>query len=230
MNRFRLGFGFSFLTLATIHVAFGVSPCPTPGLSSFQGSNQAYLTAGGGCNVVITIAANGSVSTTVTNSNPYDGSDDTLVGVINNSSTPLSQLTVSGSAISDFEGDGICAFGAGGIAGDTFTSGSSAYCSASALGGTDPQDYQGPNQTFTNFSSGNAVTVVFSPAIAGGGGTNFFSLEEPPSNALTVTTPTGTPTPLPTSTPAPASLILLATGIAAMGLYYLIQRQRSLNR
>jgi hypothetical protein len=226
----RLGFGFLLLTVATVHTALGAGPCPTVGPSSFQGSNQAYINAGGGCNVVITIAANGSVSTVVTNSNPYDGSDDTLVGVVNNSTTPLSQLTVSGSSISGFEGDGICAFGAGGIAGDTFTSGSSSYCSASALSGTDPQDYQGPNQTFTNFSSGNAVTVVFSPAIAGGGGTNFFSLEEPPSNALTITTPTGTPTGGPQPTPAPASLILLATGIAAMGLYYLIQRQRSLNR
>jgi hypothetical protein len=226
----RIGYGFLLLTAATMHIALGAGPCPSPGLSSFQGSNQAYISAGGGCNVIITIAANGSVSTSTVNSNPYDGSDDTLVGIVNNSSTPLTQLTVSGSAISGFEGDGICAFGAGGIAGDTFTSGSSSYCSASALAGTDPQDYQGPNQTFTNFSSGNAVTIVFSPAIAAGGGTNFFSLEEPPSNALTVTTPTGTPTGGGTPTPAPASLILLATGIAAMGLYYLIQRQRALNR
>jgi hypothetical protein len=229
MNRLRLALSFSLLTLGTIHIALGAGPCPTPGLSNFQGSNQAYLTAGGGCNVIITIAANGSVTTTTVNANPYDGSDDTLVGVINNSSTALPQITVSGSNISGFEGDGICAFGAGGIAGDTFTSGSSAYCSTAALNGTDPQDYQGPNQTFTNFSSGNAVTVVFSPAIAGGGGTNFFSLEEPPSNSLTITTPTGTPTGVP-PTPAPASLILLATGIAAMGVYYMIKRQRSVNR
>lgn len=227
MNRLRLGFGFVLLTLGTIHTALAISPCPTPGLSSFQGSNQAYLTAGGACNVVITIAANGSVSTSTLNSNPYDGSDDTLVGVINNSSTPLTQLTVSGSNISGFEGDGICTFGAGGLAGTSFTSGSSSYCSTAALNGTDPQDYQGPNQTYTNYSSGNSLTIVFSPAVAANGGTSFFSLEEPPSNALSVTTPASGPTGTPQPTPAPASLILLATGISAMGLYYLIQRQRA---
>ncbi len=107
--------------------ALAVSPCPTVGHSTFQGDNQPYLTAGGGCNVLVTISAAGT-SVQIVNSQPYDGSDDTLVGVVNNTSAPLSQLTISGSAIANFEGDGVCVFGAGGIAGDTFTTGSSAYC------------------------------------------------------------------------------------------------------
>jgi hypothetical protein len=158
---------------------------------------------------------------TTVNANPYDGSDDTLVGIVNNGTTPLSQLTVTGTEISDFEGDGICTFATGGLAGTSWTSGpSSSYCSAAALGGTDPQDYQGPNQTFTNFSSFNAVTVIFNTPIPVGG-TSFFSLETAPSSTtLTVSTGSG-----PTSTPAPASLWLIAIGFCAMGTYY-FQRTR----
>jgi len=193
------------------------------GPSTFQGSNGAYISAGAGCNVIVTVTSSGS-SVQVVNSNPYDGSDDTLVGVVNNTGAPLSQITVTGSNIGGFEGDGICTFGAGGIAGDTFTSGSSAYCSTQALAGTDPQDYYGPNMTFSNFGSGNSVTVNFSPALAAGGST-FFSLEEPPSNSLTVTTPGGT-TPV-TSTPAPASFYLAVVGLLALTGFYFYGRRAS---
>src|SRR5665213_468159 len=192
-------------------IAAGASPCPTVGHSTFQGDNQPYLTAGAGCNTLVTVNANSTITITVANSNPYDGSDDTLVGVVNNSSTPLTTLTWSGSGISGFEGDGICAYGAGGLAGDTFTSGSSAYCGTTQLNGTDPQDYYGPNMTFTNFGSGSAVTVNFTTAVPANGGTTFFSLEEAPSTSLVVTgpsTPTPTPSGLP-STPAPSSIWLV---------------------
>ena len=37
------------------------------------------------CNVIITAGPGGSFVTTVPNPNPYDGSDDNLVGIINNS-------------------------------------------------------------------------------------------------------------------------------------------------
>jgi hypothetical protein len=204
-------------TLMTVFavIAAGASPCPTIGHSTYQGDNQAYLTAGGGCNTLVTVNANGTITITVVNSNPYDGSDDTLVGVVNNSATPLTSLTLSGSGISGFEGDGICVFGAGGIAGDTFTSGSSAYCGATQLNGTDPQDYYGPNMTFTNYTNGNAVTVNFTTAVPANGGTSFFSLEEPPSSSLIVTGPGG-----PTPTPAPSSVWLIVIGFCALGAFY----------
>jgi hypothetical protein len=211
-------------TLLTVFavIAAGASPCPTVGHSNYQGDNQPYLTAGGGCNTLVTVNANSSITITIVNANPYDGSDDNLVGVVNNTSTPLTTLTLSGSGISGWDGDGICAFGAGGLAGDTFTTGSSAYCSAGQLGGTDPQDYYGPNMTFTNFGTGDAVTVNFSTAVPANGGTTFFSLEEVPSSSLVVTggpTPTPTPTGL-TGTPAPASIWLIAIGFCALGSFY----------
>src|ERR1039458_6534053 len=87
-----------------------------------------------GCNVVITINANGSVTVTVTDASAYEGSEDVMVGVVNNSTGTLSNLSLSGSGIFGFEGDGIC----------TFTFPGSNYCTATQRAGTDPGDYQGP--------------------------------------------------------------------------------------
>ena len=42
---------------------------------------------------------------------PFDGSDDTLVGIVNNSAKPVSAITVTGPGwpdLSGFDGDGIC--------------------------------------------------------------------------------------------------------------------------
>ena len=52
----------------------------------------------GGCNIVITAGPGGSFSTQVLNANPYDGSDDNLVGIINNSGATITQLSFSGAA------------------------------------------------------------------------------------------------------------------------------------
>jgi hypothetical protein len=60
--------------------ANAVAVCPTD------------IGSSGGCNVVITAGPGGSFSTQVLNSHPYDGSDDNLVGIINNSGATITQL------------------------------------------------------------------------------------------------------------------------------------------
>jgi hypothetical protein len=117
-----------------------------------------------GCGAVITIT-NGHSALTATGQGPYDGSDDTLIGVVNNSSVPISSIQLtSGNNIFGFDGDGVNGYlGIPNNAKDT-------------------TGYGGPNAYFTNInSSGTVGTVNFITPIAPNGGTGYFSLE----NALT---------------------------------------------
>jgi hypothetical protein len=189
--------------------AFAVagSVCPAAG-----GANpflHAPDAANTGCNVVITIAAGGAITTAITDSTPYENSEDVIVGVKNNSSSPTSSLNItSTTGAFGFDGDGICTF--------TFTG--SSYCSGTYYQ-SDPGDYAGPGVTFTNITGGgNNGTVNFSPAIPANGGTGYFSLEGLPSASLVVTTG-------PTGSPAPPSLVLLLAALACMGLYFAFRKQ-----
>jgi hypothetical protein len=185
--------------VASVALAGSICPAGT-GAKPFSHNPDNAAT---GCNVVITINANGSVTTTVTDPTPYESSDDTLVGVVNNSSTPVGSLTLMGSASSAIFGlemDGIC----------TFTFVGSGYCNASQIAGTDPQDYYGPTSTFTISNTQNG-TVNFNPPVPAGG-TTYFSLEGVPSASLGVIV--GPPT-----VPAPRSVTLLCIGLAVVLLY-----------
>jgi len=192
-------------------VAFAGSICPAGnGTNPFPHNPD---DGASGCNVVITINANGSVTTTVPDTTPYELSEDVLVGVKNNSSTALPSLAITGNNGNDvfgFDGDGIC----------TYTFVGSSYCSAAAQGGQDPQDYQGPTSTFSNISAdGTSGTVNFSPAVPGNGGSTYFSLEGLPTANLTVNVGGG-----PGPVPAPSSIGLIVIGFALVGAYQLKRR------
>ena len=179
--------------------AFGGSICPAgSGSNPFTHNPDNAAT---GCNVVITIAANGNVTVVVTDSTPYENSEDVLVGVVNNSAKPVGSVAISGSGVFGLDGDGIC----------TFTFVGSGYCSG-ALYQNDPGDYYGPTSTYTNIASGGSSgTVNFSPALPANGGTSYFSLEGLPTASLGVVATSGS---VPSSVPAPDSITLLGFGLA----------------
>jgi hypothetical protein len=198
----------AMLTLGSAATWAG-SICPAgTGANPFPHSPDSAAT---GCNVVLTISAGGAITATIPDSTPYEESEDILVGVVNNSSSSVTSLNLSGSNIFGFDGDGIC----------TFTFVGSGYCNSSQTSGVDPGDYAGPTSTFTNYSSGDTGTVNFSPGIAANGGTTYFSLEGVPSSTLTGTVgSTGPSTPTgPIAAPALSTfgmglLVLMLAGLS----------------
>ncbi|MGA2950164.1 MAG: MBG domain-containing protein [Candidatus Sulfotelmatobacter sp.] len=146
-----------------------------------------------GCGVIITIPPSGQASAAPTGEGPYDGSDDTLVGIINNSGAPLSSITLSaGTDIFGFDGDGPCNYAQ--FSNSIYSKPANpndcfnypAGVSTTAQPGADPYDYQGPDNTFTNYGSLTTGTVNFITPIPNGGST-WFALEGPPSGLSGVT-------------------------------------------
>ncbi|MBS1894863.1 MAG: hypothetical protein JST59_26485 [Actinobacteria bacterium] len=109
---------------------------------------------------------------------PYDGQEDTLVGVVNRSSQTVTQLPLSSPlGIFGFDSDGICSTGYPGTL----------YQDPGCPFG--PTGYEGPGTSFEPASKTTGV-VRFSPGIAPGGAA-FFSLEESlEASSLTVPPPT----------------------------------------
>jgi hypothetical protein len=129
-----------------------------------------------GCGVLITVTSiNGSGDATafsvanLGNGNPYDGVEDTLVGIQNSSTGVLNDIFLShpGSDLFGFDGDGPCSF--------------------NPLDCFGPTGYEGPNNTFLVVDADHG-TVNFTVGLASGTGT-WFALEGTPQSI------TGTPEP-----------------------------------
>ena len=175
-------------------------PCPL--LSGNSGPEGPTSGNAAVCNLTITFNSNGSIAT----SGPggaYEGNDDALIGVVNNSGHTISSFNLKGAGIFGFDGDGI----------DTYIDNQNPipyYAggpTANVPNAADSSGYGGPQGFFTNIVSNSTGTVNFIGGIASGT-TGFFSLEEP----VNVSAP-----PIITAAPEPASLAVLGAGLLAFG-------------
>jgi len=177
-----------FVFLLVASTAKAGATCPSIGVAT-------------GCGVQINITAEsgGAASafsvTNLGNGNPYDGVEDTLVGITNTTNATINSITLTASDSSGaffFDGDGACSYG---------------VVSCGATG------YEGPNMTFNTSgvdpAGGGTLVINFTGGLAAGAST-WFSLEGTP-NSLTGGGGVGN------QTPEPATLLLLASGLAAIG-------------
>ena len=174
--------GATFLSSEMVQAT--VAPCPQIGCAD-------------GCNEVITLNPGGTATITAGVATPYDNVEDQLVGVINNSASSVNSITLSGTNIFGFDGDGAgssnCALGASSPFGCSFNFG--------------PTGYEGPSISFSVVNSNNGNVNFLGGLLSGG--TAWFSLEEPPSTGGFTVTGVNT-------IPEPSSLLLFGTGAALL--------------
>ncbi|MBS1843102.1 MAG: hypothetical protein JST53_01685 [Actinobacteria bacterium] len=132
------------------------------------------------CGLLLNVTNFGTAVLQDTSQGPYDGQEDTLVGVLNRSSQTITQLPLSSPlGIFGFDSDGICSTG---YPGTLFQDPGCPF---------GPTGYEGPGTAFEPASKTTGV-VRFSPGLPPGG-TAFFSLEESlAASSLTVPPPTAT--------------------------------------
>lgn len=162
------------------------------------------------CQTGITLNAN-STATIVSglNNGPYDGVEDTLIGIVNNTGVTVTSVGLSGSNIFGFEGDGVCSF-SGACTGGGFNSGTyydpTGYAGKTSSGGLETFTVTNSSNGFINFTGGLAD-----------GATAWFSLEENLSAlSFQVNTVNNDPVTTGTDVPEPASMALLGVGFAGL--------------
>ncbi len=138
-------------------VAAAVAAVGMLATSAVHASSFPALGFDSGPAVIVNLGAGGVFTTTYTGQGPYDGIEDTYVGVVNaaNSGLALSSINISGNFIFGFDGDGQAAY-------------TGIYY--------DGTGYAGPNTSFSiaNYNNG---TVFFNVPLQPGQ-TAWFTLEE----------------------------------------------------
>jgi hypothetical protein len=129
-----------------------------------------------GCSQLIVVAPNGSVTVQTDPAAPqlgYDGSDDTLIGLLNNSKKPIPAINLASStSIFGFENDGLCNPNNWPSAPPTTPPG----CPGPQ--GFGQTGYEGPNTSYSNISSNTQTgTVTFTQPVPPSGA-SYWGLEE----------------------------------------------------
>jgi hypothetical protein len=162
-----------------------------------------------GCQFLVVVTPSGTSVAQDSNQPAVDnGGDDSLIGIQNNSSAPISSvpLSVPHTTLFGFEQDGLCNPGSAPVPSGCAPTGSSTagtpcsqgsnscafpppsgqpagYIEPGNYSGSTQNGYEGPTSWFSNLSADlSSGRVNFSPALQPGQST-YFSLEEPPVNS-----------------------------------------------
>jgi IPT/TIG domain len=142
------------------------------------------------CALLIDATSGGTSVLQDTTQGPYDSTEDTMIGVINQTTAPITSLALSSTSqpLFGLDGDGICTF-------TPFASAPATSTVSDDKGGTNcpygTTGYEGPDTSFSGISPDQmSGTLNFSPALAPGKST-YFSLEEPLSPSQIVVGPGG---------------------------------------
>jgi hypothetical protein len=165
----------------------------TPNVHAATLSQCPAVGADSGCAILIVINPDGSVTLqTDPSQGPFDGVEDTLIGVQNNSPVVVTSLTLTGvttpDATFDFDNDGLCD--------QTPPPPLPLGCPFG------PTHYEGPGTSFTNISADKATGTVNFAGIAPGGSA-FFSLE----GAINASSLVILPIPIPKPAAAPTLFV-----------------------
>ena len=192
MTRF-LAISALLLASALMAAASAFSVCPNVGADTT------------GCQLLINVlTVNGSsvatswtVTTNPSNFGPFDGVEDTLIGITNSAAGTLTSITLTGglgSGVFGFDADGACT----GLYSPTPTA---AMCHGGVFTSTDPADYESAGATFSNYASLGTGTVNVDLA---NGASTWFDLE----GVISAQQLAG-------GVPEPGSVMLLGSGLAA---------------